>query len=246
MIISMLSQSWLRQLSTESRTDLFLLYTGIIIETRGVPVTTTPLQVFTSCMVALLQSQFLILGDKLSHMNSQKLGKYDNSWFDRGRPRWIEVLWQLVSLFIVSPIPGSRLRIILLSVFGARIGSGVVAKPRLKVTFPWRLIVEDDCWIGECVWIDNLAQVYVSRDSCLSQGVYICTGNHDWKSETFDLRVEPVNIESGAWLGAFSLVGPGVTIHQDAVVSMGSVVVSDVPEATIVSGNPAEVVRERI
>lgn len=55
--------------------------------------------------------------------------------------------------------------------------------------------------------------------------------------------VAPIVIKEYAWLGINSIVLPGVTIGKGAVVTAGSVVTEDVPDNTIVRGNPAVVVR---
>jgi putative colanic acid biosynthesis acetyltransferase WcaF len=178
-------------------------------------------------------------------MPGQRLGAYNNSWFDRGRPIWIEAIWMLVSMFVASSIPGSAPRTWLLKLFGASIGAGVVLKPRIRVKFPWRLSIDQNSWIGEDVWLDNLAQVDIGSDCCLSQGVYVCTGNHDWSSETFDLVTEPVSIKDGSWVGAFARIAPGITLGENAVVAMGGVIVGDVPANTVFGGNPATLIKAR-
>ena len=178
-------------------------------------------------------------------MSRQRLGVYTNSWFDRGRPVWVEVLWLLLGLLVASSIPGSQMRTALLRLFGARIGDGVVFKPRIVIKFPWKLAIGDNTWIGEGVWLDNVDQITIGSDCCLSQGVYVCTGNHDWSKETFDLVIQPVTVNAGAWLGAFARIGPGVTIGEDAVVAMGAVALEDVADNAVVQGNPATTLRQR-
>jgi len=178
-------------------------------------------------------------------MTHQRLGDYDNSWFLRGRPRHVEALWILASIFVSSSIPGSGLRCWFLRRFGAVIGDGVVIKSRVRVKFPWRLSVGSNSWIGEGVWLDNLAQIDIGSDCCVSQGVYVCTGNHDWSSETFDLVTEPVSIRDGCWVGAFARIAPGVTLGVDAVVAMGGVIVGNVPASTVFGGNPATLIKAR-
>ncbi len=178
-------------------------------------------------------------------MTRQRLGVYNNDWFDRGRPVWIEALWLLASFFVASSIPGNSPRIMLLRLFGADISEGVVIKPGVRVKFPWRLSIGSNSWLGESAWIDNLGDVHIGEDVCVSQGAYICTGNHNWSEEGFDLKVEPVVLKDGSWVGAFARIAPGTTIEEDSVVSLGAVVVSDVPAGVVVSGNPATIVRER-
>ncbi len=178
-------------------------------------------------------------------MTQQRLGVYNNDWFDRGRPLWVEALWILASVYFSSSLPGSTPRRWLLGLFGARIGRGVVVKPRVRIKFPWKLNVGDDVWIGEAAWIDNLAEVSIGNDVCVSQGVYICTGSHDWQSESFDLLVKPVEIEQGAWLGSYSRIAPGVVVGNHAVIGMGAVLTVDADPSMVYLGNPAVPTRTR-
>lgn len=175
------------------------------------------------------------------------LGDYENRWFDRGRPGWMEALWMVVQwLFVSSWIPGSRHRLWLLRGFGAVIGRGVVAKPGLKVKFPWKLEVGEYTWLGENVWVDNLDTVAIGDNVCISQGAYLCTGSHDWASPRFDLITRPIRIASQAWIGARSIVAPGVTIEEGAVLALGSVATRDVPSWQVAMGVPAKAVRQRV
>ncbi len=175
-----------------------------------------------------------------------RLDKYNNSEFNRGRSRITEAMWVLCETFLVrSFLPGSRHRVWLLRLFGATIGRGVVIHPGVRVKFPWRLKVGDYSWIGDSVWIDNLADVTIGSHCCVSQGVYLCTGSHDWTNENFDLIRKPITLEDKAWLCAKSTVGPGVTVHAEAVLTLGSVATWDLNSGWIYQGVPAEAIRKR-
>ena len=65
-------------------------------------------------------------------------------------------------------------------------------------------------------------------------------GEKDWA----DVEVKPVRIGNKVWIGFGSIVLPGVTVGEGAVVGAGSVVTRDVPAWTVVAGNPARVIRE--
>jgi putative colanic acid biosynthesis acetyltransferase WcaF len=134
---------------------------------------------------------------------------------------------------------------LILRVFGAHIGRRVLIKPGARVKFPWRLEIGDDSWIGEDAWIDNLALVQIGTNCCISQGVYICTGSHDWATPTFELVVKPVKIDSCAWLASRSVIGPGVTVGEGAVLSLGSIATSDLAPWVIYQGVPAKPVKQR-
>lgn len=183
----------------------------------------------------------------IKNMPKIDLSKFNNSNWHRGRSFVVEIFWiSISSLFVNSWIPGSAHRKYILKLFGAKISAGVVFKPYLKVKFPWRLEIRTNAWIGESVWIDNLAKVQIEENACISQGVYLCTGSHDWSSATFDLIVEPITICEGAWVAANSTVGPGVTIGEGAVLGLASMTSKDLLAWTVYSGCPAKPIKDRI
>lgn len=153
-----------------------------------------------------------------------QLSTFHNGDFDRGASRTKEIAWIMVSaLLIAGPIPGSGWRAAILRAFGAQIGAGVVFKPKVRVKFPWRLEVGANSWIGESVWIDNLAVVNIGHDVCISQGAYLCTGSHDWSSQSFDLVTVGIIIEPHCWVGAHAIVAPGTQMQSGAVLGLGAV-----------------------
>jgi len=160
----------------------------------------------------------------------------------------VRALWIVVEalVFLNPAVTSYRLKRQLLRAFGADIGAEVVIKPGVHVKHPWRLSVGDDAWIGERVWIDNLAPVSVGRSCCLSQGAYLCTGNHDWSDPGMGLFACGIVIEDGAWVGAFAQVAPGVVVGREAILAMGSVMTQNAASRMVYAGNPASVQRERI
>lgn len=125
-------------------------------------------------------------------------------------------------------------------------GKKVLIKPGVNIKYPWQLEIGDNCWIGERVWIDNLAKVRIGSHVCLSQGAMLLCGNHDYGKSTFDLILGEIKLEDGAWIGALSVVGPGVTVGSHALLSVGSVATRNLDGWKIYRGNPAEVVCERV
>lgn len=175
-----------------------------------------------------------------------RLADFDNSDFDRGRPDWVEACWRAVEgLLFNSWLPGSGWRAWLLRRFGAIVGQGVVIKPHVRVKFPWKLSIGDHSWIGERVWIDNLAQVTIGSNCCISQGAYLCTGSHRWDKDTFDLETKPIVIEGECWVGAMARIAPGVRIGQGAVLTLGAVVAGELDGGYVYGGHPAVALRPR-
>ncbi len=169
-----------------------------------------------------------------------------SSTLSRGRSFWVEGFWLLVqALFVRSWLPGSTHRRWLLRWFGAQIGKGVVIKPGVRVKFPWRLTVGDYSWIGEGVWIDNLAPVEIGKHCCISQEAYLCTGSHDWSAPGFDLILKPIVLKDGVWVAARAVVGPGVTLEEGAVLALGSLATKDLERWGVFLGVPAKRIKER-
>ena len=166
--------------------------------------------------------------------------------FDRGAPRWKEALWVFAKCaFFLNPIPWpSALRVALLRIFGAKIGGGVVIRANVNVSYPWRLTLGDDVWLGEETVILSLAPVVIESSVCISQRAFLCTGSHDFRSEKFSLVTKPITVRSGSWIAAQAFISPGVEIGTGSMVCAGSVVTEDVPPRTIVRGNPAQTVKQ--
>lgn len=175
------------------------------------------------------------------------LSCFENSWYSPGRGRLVRTLWFFVNAFVFDSwlLPVSAPKRLILRAFGARIGRGVVIKPRVNIKYPWRLSVEDHAWIGEGCWIDNLGDVSIGESACLSQGCLLLCGNHDYRSPRFDLLVGDIRVEEGAWVGARAIVCPGVTVGAHAVLSVASVARSDLARHMVFSGNPARALRPR-
>ena len=177
---------------------------------------------------------------------SVRLDRFDAREFDRGCSRITEALWIICSgLFVSSGLPGSLIRVLILRAFGARVAHGVVIKPHVRVKFPWRLSIGAHSWIGEDVWIDNLAQVSIGAQCCISQAAYLCTGSHNWSKETFDLITKPIVIEDGVWICAKATVGPGVRVGEGAVLALGSVATRDLAPWTRYSTLQVEAIKRR-
>ena len=175
------------------------------------------------------------------------LSKYNNTWYSPGNSLK-RMVWYYVNIVIFksSFFPFNSLKIFLLKVFGAKVSTGVIIKPNVNIKYPWFLEIGDFSWVGEGVWIDNLAMVTIGKNVCISQGAFILCGNHNYKKSTFDLMVKEIILEDGVWIGSKAIVCQGVTCHTHSVLGVGSVANADLDAYSIYSGNPANKVRERV
>jgi putative colanic acid biosynthesis acetyltransferase WcaF len=166
---------------------------------------------------------------------------------DKGAGFLKRALWFLFNAwFLQNPAnPSSKLKIILLRLFGARIGKGVVIKPGINIKSPWFLQIGDYCMIGERTWIDSLAPVSIGNNVCISQDVYFCCGNHDWTDPAFGKSVHPITVEDGVWIATRATILPGVILRSHSVVASCAMVNRDTEPYMIYAGAPAVAVRKR-
>jgi putative colanic acid biosynthesis acetyltransferase WcaF len=184
-------------------------------------------------------------------MNTASLTKTDLSKFNVGKYEagafWKVRIWYFINYFLLnSALPWPyKLKIFMLRSFGASIGQGLVIKTKVRIKNPWRLKVGDNCWIGESVWIDNLEDVEIGNNVCLSQGAMLLTGNHDYTLSDFPYRLGKIILEDGVWIGARSIVCPGVRCESHSILTVNSVATKKLESWKIFSGNPAVFIRNR-
>lgn len=166
---------------------------------------------------------------------------------NRGATLTKELLWYITKrIFFLTTIPyPRRLKIFLLTAFGATVGKDVLIKPRVNIHMPWKLSLGNNVWIGEEVFILNFEQVEIGDNVCLSQRVFLCGGNHDFLDPSMSYRNGPIKLAAGCWIGAGSFVGPNVSVGVDTVVCAASVVSGNLNRNSIYKGNPAHFIKTR-
>jgi putative colanic acid biosynthesis acetyltransferase WcaF len=140
--------------------------------------------------------------------------------------RLMQGLWLIISfLFFTTFFPWpSRIKAIILRVFGAQVGHGLIIRPNVYIKLPWNLSIGSDVWIGYGVHLDNDELITIGESSCLSQHTKIFTGSHDFKSEGFDFVSQQVKIGSGCWIAACCVVLPGVVIKDGNFCKAGTII----------------------
>lgn len=148
------------------------------------------------------------------------LAGFTGAGYDKGRSKLWQALWFATSNLVFQkwwfPV---RFRPALLRLFGATMGRNVFIRHRVRVHWPWKLAIGNDCWIGEDAWLLNLEPISIGNDVCISQAAFFCTGSHRWDSPTFEYDNGPIVIDDGAWIAARASVLRGVKIGADAIVS---------------------------
>ena len=117
---------------------------------------------------------------------------------------------------------------------------------RMTLITGWgRIRFGDRCFVNSGTVIMSVLEITVGDDVAIANEVYIVdTDSHGVEGRP--VKNAPVRIGSGSWIGARAIILPGVTIGSRCLVAAGAVVSRDVPDDTLVAGNPAKVVRELV
>jgi putative colanic acid biosynthesis acetyltransferase WcaF len=150
----------------------------------------------------------------------RRLAGFTGTGYDKGRNKLWQAAWFATSNLVFQkwwlPV---RFRPALLRLFGAQVGRNVFIRHRVRVHWPWKLTIGNDCWIGEDAWLLNLEPIIIGSDVCISQAAFLCTGSHRWNSPTFEFDNAIIIIEDGAWIAARATVLRGVTVSAGAIVA---------------------------
>lgn len=149
----------------------------------------------------------------------RSLRSFTGAGYDKGRNKVWQALWFAVMnmVFMKWWLP-PRLRPPILRAFGAQIGERVLIRHRVRILWPWKLTIGDDCWIGEGAWLLNLEPITIEHDVCISQEALLCTGSHRRQDPAFEFANGPIHVGAGSWIAARAAV------LRDTIVAPGEVV----------------------
>ena len=156
---------------------------------------------------------------------------------------------------ILSPInifmqllPYPQLRSLLLKILGAKIGKHTVIENATFVNFYYNgfgnLQMGKNCFIGPKAVIDLAEKIVMEDNSTISMGSIVLTHmnvgykDHPLQSK-YPKKVAAVTLKQGSFVGAGSIIFPGVELGEKCLVGAGSVVKQNQPGNTVVAGNPA-------
>jgi putative colanic acid biosynthesis acetyltransferase WcaF len=161
--------------------------------------------------------------------------------------RALRLLWNTcwLVLFRISPRPFHPWRVLLLRLFGAKLGPRCHIYPAAKVWAPWNLVCADHVCLGDGAEIYNPAPVHLGSHVILSPYSYLCGATHDYNDPEFPLLAYAMTVERHAWICARAAVAPGVRVGEGAVLGLQSVATHDLAPWTVYSGHPAVALRTR-
>jgi len=158
------------------------------------------------------------------------------------------LIWRFIDFWMFQPSLTifSTYRVFLLKLFGAKIGKGCYIGPKVKIYKPWKIIIGNYTSIDDHVTLLSSNKIIIGDYVSIAKFALIIGGGHDIRSRYFENNALPIYIGNGAFIGAASFVGRGVTIGQFSVLGARSLTFKDIPENSIAIGSPAKVKSERI
>jgi putative colanic acid biosynthesis acetyltransferase WcaF len=159
------------------------------------------------------------------------------------------VIWQITWFLLARAIPRRMLstwKIFLLKSFGAKIDKHAIIYSSAKIYMPWNLEMEAYACLGPDVDCYNVEKVFLGAHSTVSQKVFLCAGSHDITRSDKPAIYGQIIIKDQAWVAADAFIYMNVTVGQGAVVGARASVFKNVDPWTVVGGNPAKFIKNRV
>lgn len=178
---------------------------------------------------------------KLNIQQNRSQRKYSN------RELLLRMIWGLGKIpFRCSPRPLYGWRRMLLRVFGAQVSDQVNISNTADIFAPWNLKIGSYSSIGNNTRIYNLGKLTIGQNVTISQGVHLCGGTHDFRKDDFPLIKSKITLGDDAWICADAFIGPDVEIGAATIVAARSVVIKSAKPNSIIGGNPAKFIKNRV
>lgn len=155
--------------------------------------------------------------------------------------------WLFVQKYIFKFIPHklNSLRIIILKLFGAKIGKNNFIHQSANIYMPWNLKMGNNSSIDFDAIIYSWDKVIIGDFVSISYKVNINTATHDYTDPYFKLITKPIYIEDGVFIGTESYISLGVTLGRMSVIGARSVVVKNTEPSYIYIGHPCRKYKKR-
>lgn len=158
-------------------------------------------------------------------------------------------VFSMVWLLFVRPLPrsiGKGWKRFILQCFGAKLHPTAHVYSSVRIYMPWNLEMHAHSCLAPEVDCYNVAKISIGAHSTVSQKSYLCAASHDISKPQHPLIYKPIVIADQVWVGAEAFIGMGVHVGEGAVVGARAAVFKDVAPWTIVGGNPAKYIKDRV
>ncbi len=154
-------------------------------------------------------------------------------------------------MVIVDILPTMPLRLLAFRIMLGKIGKGVHIDYGTYFRYPRKVFLGNNVSINKnCRFYASFAvkdaHIVIGDNVTFGPEVTLFSAEHDYRYLDLPDIAKSIVIENNVWIGGRSVILPGVTVREGAVIAAGSVVTRDVEPYKIVGGNPARIIKDRV
>lgn len=119
------------------------------------------------------------------------------------------------------------------------------------IRYPWKVFIGDDSQVARgCMILPSMQckdiTITLGSHIQVAPNVVFAAAGHDYRYLDLPDIAGSIVIKDYVWIGAGSIILPGITIGEGAIIGAGSIVSRDIPPYSIAAGVPAKVIRPRV
>ena len=144
------------------------------------------------------------------------------------------------------PREDARRQALMKSILGSS-GERFFFEPPVPMSYGTHVHIGENFYSNFNLVLVDDGEIFIGDKVMIGPNVTLCTTGHPVYPLYREMVAHyslPIHIGNNVWIGAHSVVLPGVTIGDNAVVGAGSIVTRDIPANTVAFGNPCRVIRE--
>lgn len=176
-------------------------------------------------------------------LHSQQVYYYGNDEIVKEQTRCLDLIYDFNH---TRPSEEQRKKELMYQIF-AEVGENCYIEPPLHASWGKHTHLGKNVYANFNLTLVDDTHVYIGDHTMIGPNVTIATAGHPINPEhrikiaQFNI---PVHIGKNVWIGANSVVLPGITIGDHSVIGAGSIVTKDIPSNVVAVGNPCRVLRE--
>lgn len=147
---------------------------------------------------------------------------------------------------LLPPDQRERIPVLLKDLLG-KTGDNIMIEPPFRCDYGWNIEVGENFFANYNLTVLDVGKVVIGDNAQIAPNVSIYTAGHpihpDSRNSGYEYGI-PITIGNNVWIGGNTVILPGVTIGDNAVVGAGSVVTKSIPNNMIAAGNPCRIIRE--
>ncbi|MBV7300475.1 sugar O-acetyltransferase [Enterovibrio paralichthyis] len=128
----------------------------------------------------------------------------------------------------------------------AEVGENCYIEPPLHANWAKHTHLGKNVYANFNLTLVDDTHIYIGDHVMIGPNVTLATAGHpvdpEYRRKVAQFNI-PIHIENNVWIGANSVVLPGITIGENSVIGAGSVVTKDIPANVVAVGNPCKVLR---